>query len=60
MKNILLVESSPRGAQAYSHQAARSIIDVVRVTGVAVSAIGPEKALAAAMAQSKKIVAQPT
>src|SRR5882724_3518742 len=33
-------------------------IDVVRVEGVAVSAIGPEKAVASAMAQSKEILLQ--
>jgi len=30
MKNILLIESSPRGAQAFSHQAARSVVDGLR------------------------------
>jgi FMN-dependent NADH-azoreductase len=33
-------------------------VDVVRVEGVAMSAIGPEKALAAANAQSEQIIAQ--
>jgi FMN-dependent NADH-azoreductase len=33
-------------------------VDAVRVEGVAMSAIGPEKALAAATAQSKQVVAQ--
>ena len=33
-------------------------VDVVRVEGVAISAIGPEKALATATAQSKQLVAQ--
>jgi len=32
-------------------------VDVVRVEGVAISAIGPEKALAAASTQSKQLVA---
>src|ERR1700679_3591186 len=27
MKNILLIESSPRGSDSYSHQAARSIVN---------------------------------
>jgi FMN-dependent NADH-azoreductase len=27
MQNILLIESSPRGAQAYSHQAALSVVN---------------------------------
>jgi len=30
MKNILLIESSPRGAQAFSHQAARSVVNELR------------------------------
>jgi FMN-dependent NADH-azoreductase len=30
MKNILLIESSPRGAQAFSHQAARSVVGGLR------------------------------
>ena len=30
MKNILLVESSPRGSDSYSHQAARSIVNEVQ------------------------------
>ena len=30
MKNILLIESSPRGAQAFSHQAARSAVNALR------------------------------
>ena len=30
MKNILLIESSPRGTQAYSHQAARAVVDGLR------------------------------
>jgi FMN-dependent NADH-azoreductase len=30
MKNILLIESSPRGAQAFSHQAARSAVNELR------------------------------
>jgi len=119
MKNILLIQSSPRGSDSYSHQAARSIVneiqarnpganvvvrnlgenppphvglafitgiysnghmkpfdfaepylrtvleflgitdvDVVRVEGVAHSAIGPEKALASATTQSKQLFAQ--
>jgi FMN-dependent NADH-azoreductase len=33
-------------------------IEVVRVEGIAVSAIGPEKAVASAMAQSKEILLQ--
>jgi FMN-dependent NADH-azoreductase len=33
-------------------------VDVVRVGGVASSAIGPEKALASASAQSKQLLAQ--
>ena len=33
-------------------------IDVVRVEGVAMSAIGPEKAVAAAMARSREILSQ--
>jgi FMN-dependent NADH-azoreductase len=106
MKNILFIESSPRGSDSYSHEAARSIVNelqtrnpgsgiVVRDLGqnppphagmvfiagmyaapeqrtpdqakslalsdalidVAISAIGPEKALAAASTQSKQLVA---
>ena len=30
MKNILLIESSPRGRDSYSHQAARSIVNELR------------------------------
>ena len=30
MKNILLIESSPRGAQAFSHQAARLVVNELR------------------------------
>jgi FMN-dependent NADH-azoreductase len=30
MKNILLIVSSPRGAQAFSHQAARSVVNELR------------------------------
>lgn len=68
MKKILLVESSPRGSDSYSHQAARSIaalgfigitdVEAVRVEGVAMNAVGPEKALASAREQSKRALAQ--
>ena len=30
MKNILLIESSPRGKDSYSHQAARSIVNEIQ------------------------------
>jgi FMN-dependent NADH-azoreductase len=30
MKNILLIESSPRGSDSYSHQAARSIVNEIQ------------------------------
>ncbi len=31
MKNILLIESSPRGSDSYSHQAARSIVNELQM-----------------------------
>ncbi len=31
MKNILLIESSPRGSDSYSHQAARSIVNELQI-----------------------------
>jgi hypothetical protein len=49
MQNILLIESSPLGFIGITD------VDVVRVEGVAVSGIGPEKALALATTQSKQI-----
>jgi len=30
MKNILLIQSSPRGSDSYSHQAARSIVNEIQ------------------------------
>jgi FMN-dependent NADH-azoreductase len=69
MKKILLIESSPRGSDSHWHHAARSIVNelqrrnpgakvIVRVEGVANSAIGPEKTLASARTQSKHVLAQ--
>ena len=44
MKNILLIESSPRGSDSYSHQAARSIVNELQTrnpgSGIVVRDIG--------------------
>ena len=44
MKNILLIESSPRGSDSYSHQAARSIVNELQTrnpgSGVVVRDLG--------------------
>ncbi len=68
MKNILFIQSRPRGSQSYAQKVAQSIsaqfsassgltdIDVVHVEGVATSASGPEKAVASAMAHSTEVL----
>lgn len=44
MKNILLIESSPRGSESYSHQAARSIVNELQTrnpgSGIVVRDLG--------------------
>ena len=40
MKNILLVESSPRGSDSYSHQAARSIVNELQARDPGAKAVG--------------------
>src|SRR5579863_8113995 len=44
MKNILLIESSPRGSDSYSHQAARSVVNELQTrnpgSGVIVRDLG--------------------
>ena len=39
MRNILLIESSPRGTQALSHQAARAVVDELRARDPGVNVV---------------------